>query len=183
MDYKENLYDRFTKQASIVAQKNGQSLDEFLENLEFRSRYTRGFHPDLFPCECICGEILTAEAFQFDDSSNLKSYILGAVCTKNLTREFARLEVVKKLGKYLTRPESRRYQEMPEELRQQARDVELWDAKVVSNKIRRNINRLNDLLKSDYEYDTAFSEGICVAYGIIPKNAILIYFDRNGDIW
>jgi hypothetical protein len=72
---------------------------------------------------------------------------------------------------------------MPEELRQQARDVELWDAKVVSNKIRRNINRLNDLLKSDYEYDTAFSEGICVAYGIIPKNAILIYFDRNGDIW
>ena len=72
---------------------------------------------------------------------------------------------------------------MPKELLQQARDVEIWDAKVMTNKIRGNINRLIDSLSPGYECSTAFSEGICVAYGMVPDNAILIYFDKNGDIW
>ena len=34
-----------------------------------------------------------------------------------------------------------------------------------------------------YEKDTAFAEGVCVAYGRVPEKVMLTYFLPDGSLW
>ena len=168
------------------AERQGIAVEALVERLEYRNHYDAKSEPGRFPTNCICGELLTAQAYQFDDpwSVAYSTYTIGSVCAGNLEREMKRLDCVAKLGKYLIRPKSRlRETLLTWDLLTEMKECDLYNAKVISSIMWDRICALVEKLRHPYEKDTAFAEGICVAYGNVPKGAILTFFLPDGSLW
>ncbi len=181
----KNLYDKFVQNMRPYAEAQEITVEVLIERLEYRATYESRDDPDMFPAQCVCGEVLTSTAIQFDDPSSTfkRTYTLGCVCSQNLRREVARLETVSELGKYLTRSNRKGKEPMPIGLRVRTVECGLWDAAVVSNRVKSNIWKLEQDLGTQYERDEAYAEGICVAYGMVPAKAVLAYFLPDGSLW
>ena len=182
----ENLYSEFVQNMTPFAAEQGLSIDTLLGRLEYRGSYSRERNPELFPARCVCGEELTAHAYQFDDplSNACSSYTIGSVCAGNLEREVKRLNCVTKLGKYLSRPRARLFEPLlTDNLLNEMNSCDLYTAKVISQGVWDRIDFLLAELRYPYEKDTAFAEGVCVAYGRVPEKVMLTYFLPDGSLW
>jgi hypothetical protein len=168
------------------AEGQGIDVEALVERLEYRNHYDVKYEPEFFPTNCICGELLTAQAYQFDDPRSVaySTYTIGSVCAGNLEREMKRLNCVAKLGKYLIRPKSKLRETLLNwDLHKKMKECDLYNAKVISSIMWDRIGGLVEKLRLPYEKDTAFAEGICVVYGKVPKGAMLTYFLPDGSLW
>lgn len=188
----KRLYKEFIRNMTPFAEAQGITVDTLIERLQFRGSYNRKDDPDMFPAFCVCGETLTAEVFQFDDpgpDSNYKStYMIGAVCARNLQRELDRLKCVKRLGRYLLRPKKQLRKTLGEykDLFWDMEKCKLSESYVLTRdncRILKNILTLQGKLRWPHEKDTVYAEGVCVAYGMVPEGVLTTYFSSDGSLW
>jgi len=182
----DNLYAKFVQNMVPFAQLQGLSVETLIDRLEYRCQFDYGSDPEFFPAKCICGETLTAHAYQFDDpySNAYSTYTIGSICAGNLEREVRRLNCVTKLGKYLCRSKARQFEPLLTQcFLDEINRCDLFTAKVIPRFIWDQIETLFDQLRHPFQKDTAFAEGICVAYKKVPEKAILTYFLPDGTLW
>jgi len=171
-----HLYTEFVNNMRPFAKAQNISVETLIDRLEWRGSYNSGNDPDLFPCSCVCGEVLTAEAHQFDDteSSFQGTYLIGSVCAKNLSRELQRRKTVKQLRKFLER--KAKWKPWSIELDQAVTDCKLFEAKVFTRQFHSEVCKVLDRCTNTAQFQDVLAEAACVAYGQMG-DLIPIYFE------
>lgn len=171
-----HLYTEFVNNLRPFADVQNISVETLIDRLEWRGSYDSDNDPDFFPCSCVCGEELTAEAHQFDDteSSYQSTYLIGSVCAKNLSRELQRRKTVKQLRRFLERKSKSTPWSL--KLEQAVIDCRLFAAKVFTPDFDTAVGKMIDRCTTRAQRHDVWAEAACIAYGQMG-DLIPIYFE------